>query len=367
MYFSVIAKIPLDGFGIQGMISLLIMKINEIEIAHLVLRYAHTRIIDGNAVGRLAGSLQRHGQVTPVLVVNGASPQFVLIDGYLRTQAIRRIGRDTIKAQIWNGGEIDALVHVLAKTQDRRWDPLEQAALIRELNQKHDLSHEKIAALMGKDQSWVSRRLMLINDLPEDVIDWVQKGHISSWSAGRVLAPMARAMPEHARTIAKYLVKNPLSTRKLDEFFSYYRKSNRKVRARMVEAPELFFKSLASKQAQKHAKELQAGPEGRWLKDIRIVGHIIGRLIRDLPVVFYPGQDEADRLNLLGTFERSRNRFQELAHKIERSGANEQTGNQRDYFESASPVGSHSPDQPSGESVPQYGSPYYPQTGSIAG
>jgi ParB/RepB/Spo0J family partition protein len=325
----------------------------EIEIAHLNLRYAHTRIARSRAVDQLAESIRRYGQVTPVLVVHGSHPQFTLIDGYLRTQALHRLGLDMIKAQVWEGSEIEALIHVLARTQDRGWDAIEQAALIRELHQEHQLSQEKIAAMMGKDQSWVARRLMLINELPETALVLVQKGSISCWSAERILAPMARAMPSHASTLAEHLKKNPLSTRELSKFFDHYRKSNRNVREKMVQAPELFFKTLANQEAQKQAEVLKAGPEGRWLKDMRVVDQIIQRLIENVATVFYPGQQPIDRDQLLKVFEQSRGRFNELINKIEGSTNHAQSGrNHAHSVESEPKINPHSADQPDTKDVP---------------
>ncbi|MBI5593568.1 MAG: hypothetical protein HY881_24210 [Deltaproteobacteria bacterium] len=45
-----------------------------IEIAHLNLRYAHTRIRSVKAAVRMAEAIERFGQISPVLVVPGAAP-----------------------------------------------------------------------------------------------------------------------------------------------------------------------------------------------------------------------------------------------------------------------------------------------------
>ena len=330
--------------------------IHEIEIVYLDHRYDHTRIISSRAVDRLAISIRKYGQITPILVMSGSHPQFTLIDGYLRTQAIHRLGRDTINAHVWNGSEIDALIHVLARTQDRNWESLEQAALIRELDQNHQLSQEKIAAILGKDQSWVARRLMLINELPEDVLALVRKGDISCWSAERVLAPMARAIPSHASTLAEYLKTNPMSTRELSGFFDHYRKSNRNVREKMVLAPGLFVKTLVNREAEQQAELLKAGPEGKWLKDMALVGHIADRLIRDVASVIYPGQEETKQRELIRAFEKSRGRFHKLTHKIEERIQHGQT--RRDSgncFESTPPEIVYPENQPHTEDIPQQG------------
>jgi hypothetical protein len=85
--------------------------------------------------------------------------------------------------------------------------------LIREIRDRHGLSQSKIAHLMGCNQSWVARRLGIIDCLSDEILDLVRKGHISTWAAARVLAPMARAIPGHAHILAEQLAKNPISTR----------------------------------------------------------------------------------------------------------------------------------------------------------
>ena len=56
----------------------------QLEISHLDLRYASLRIQDPGRVSRLAASLAREEQRSPVLVVDGV----VLVDGYHRVAAL---------------------------------------------------------------------------------------------------------------------------------------------------------------------------------------------------------------------------------------------------------------------------------------
>src|SRR3990172_9691975 len=106
-------------------------EVKEIEIAQLHLRYAHTRIEWPQRVLALASSIERFGQILPVIVLREEVNSFVLIDGYLRVKALKRCGRDTVVAEIWECKEEEALVEVLARAHSRKWDLLEEAALIR--------------------------------------------------------------------------------------------------------------------------------------------------------------------------------------------------------------------------------------------
>jgi ParB family chromosome partitioning protein len=177
--------------------------ISRIEIAHLDLAYAHTRIQRPRQIVTLADSLMRCGQLLPIVVVAAPVPGFVLIDGYQRVAAARRAGLDTLQAHIWPGCAQDALCQLLASDGARQFDVFEQAALLRELKTTHRLSQNQLAAQMGRHPSWVTRRLALIEQLPPQAVEAVRAGHLSSWSASRVLVPLARAHAGHARALVE--------------------------------------------------------------------------------------------------------------------------------------------------------------------
>jgi ParB family chromosome partitioning protein len=290
----------------------------SLEIGQLDLRYAHTRIRRPEALLPLMRSLEKWGQLRPVIVIRLDPPCHVLVDGYLRVEALRRCGKDTVLAEVWFCSEMEALLQVLMREQERRWEALEEASLIRELHERHELSQDKIARLLGKDKSWVCRRLSLLCCLPEEIVQAVRSGHLSAWAAGRVLAPLARANPEHAKALTRTLSQEHLSTRDLEELFRHYQKANRTQRERMALDPVLFLKALRAKEEENRSQSLKDGPEGTWLRDMKTAGHILARLTKALPSVIYPGQRNLDRRVLLTAFEETRSAFLSLEQRIER-------------------------------------------------
>jgi ParB/RepB/Spo0J family partition protein len=293
-----------------------IIEIREVEIAHIDLRYAHTRLQKTEMVSSLSASIENSSPITPVITVKEGDFSFVLIDGYLRVRALSRCGKDTVLAEIWPCKEWEAILRVLMRTQERKWQALEQALMIRELRDRHNLSQVEIAHLMGRHQSWVSRRLCLLDALSEEIVEMVQKGCISSWAAARVLAPMARAIPEHAKILADNLIKEPISTRDLMDLFRHYHKANRKQRETMVHQPILYLKALRLREQEQQGLTLKDGPEGRWLKDIKMAAHILRRLIKDLPIVLYAGQSSLDQRTLLTAFKDMKELFLTLEKEI---------------------------------------------------
>jgi ParB/RepB/Spo0J family partition protein len=321
------------------------IRIAPVEIVHLDLSYSETRIRDPKAVIRMADALVRYGQIMPILVVGGQAPRYTLIDGYRRVAAAGRLGQDTLSAHIFDGDEKQALCHVLVRSEDRKWDIIEQAGLIQQLHRRHGLSQYQIAHLLGKGQSWVSRRLALLDTLPESVISCVRQGSISSWAATRVLAPMARANTDHVQRLTDSLVKNPLSTRQLFAFFDHYRRSNRKVRENMITDPSLFIKATEAGQDLRDGRQLAQGPEGQWRKELSVICHMLQRLIRTADTVIYAGQSNLDQRSLLTAFGKADGLWTELKTQIGRCVNDTQCNQGSDLVASPGQCG-HPSDQP---------------------
>ncbi|MBU1256009.1 ParB N-terminal domain-containing protein [Patescibacteria group bacterium] len=321
-------------------------EVKEIEIAHLQLRYAHTRIHRPERVSSLASSIERFGQIIPVIALREGRDSFVLIDGYLRVKAVRRCRRDTVVAEIWECKEEEALVKVLARAHTRKWDLIEEAALLRELYHQYHLPQSRIASLLGRKQGWVSGRLALYDALSEDILELIRKGCISTWAATRVITPIARAIPEHGKVLSESLTKEDLSTRDLALFFRHYQKANRKQRENMVLQPALFLKALRAREEATEAKGLKEGVEGKWLRELRWIAHRLRGLLKEVPTLFYSGQGNLDRRILLTALEESQGLFVELEKKIRRLDRDDHPGEPTSDRESLSAGSAHPADQP---------------------
>src|ERR1700728_1489682 len=206
----------------------------DLDLHRLELRFASRRLVEPRAVARIAHSIERCGQVVPCIVVAASDgtggERLVLIDGYRRVAALRRLGRDTASVEQWTCDLTDALLGLLARTQNRPFASIEEALLIRELLQGLGLSQHDLARRCGRDVSWVSRRLQLLSGLPDAALTAVRDGTLSSWAASRVIVPLARANPEHAERLLAMLATSPLSTRELWCWFEHYQQTQRSSR-----------------------------------------------------------------------------------------------------------------------------------------
>jgi ParB/RepB/Spo0J family partition protein len=295
----------------------------ELDLHRLELRFAGSRLVEPRAVARIAHSIERCGQIVPCVVVaapggSGAGGErLVLIDGYRRVAALRRLGRDIASVERWACDVTDALLGLLARTQDRPLASIEEALLIRELMQDLGLSRHDLARRCGRDVSWVSRRLQLLSGLPDAALTAVRGGKLSSWSANRVVVPLARANAEHADRLLATLADAPLSTRELNDWFEHYQKASRGSRDRMVSHPRLFLDVLRENVEQRASLRLRDGPEGECAADLRCIEAVLARLrkrvaaLRPLP------------LTLVAAVPRLRAAIDALVNEIRREGAHD--------------------------------------------
>ena len=145
-----------------------------------------------SALKRLRDSIEAYGQIVPAVVIEDKE-KMILMDGYLRVRALCACGKDRICVRLSEENEQNAMFSLLAKNNERQWDVIEQSVLLQELHRRFGCSLSHIAARIGRDKSFVKRRLDLVEALPENILKAVISGTLSTWSASRVMAPLARA------------------------------------------------------------------------------------------------------------------------------------------------------------------------------
>ncbi|MDQ6998223.1 MAG: ParB N-terminal domain-containing protein [Mariprofundus sp.] len=276
--------------------------IMETDIHCLDLRFASTRLQSPQMVNAMMHSIEQSGQLTPVAAIGGEQKRFILMDGYLRLAALRRMGSDTVCVTLWDCDEASGLLRVLAGAQAHPWAAIEEARTIRMLVNQFDRSQSAIAREVGRDVSWVNRRLSLIASVSDDVLASVCKGTLSTWAAARIIAPLARAKGEHATAMVHFLEHHPLSTRELSLWNNHYQKASHAVRDAMVKDPALFLSALTNKEQEQQASTLAAGPEGAWLKDMGIIKVILKHQQTAIAMLFSSPHNEQDQQPLRKAF-----------------------------------------------------------------
>ena len=217
----------------------------QIEIHQVEPKYAALRITDPERQSRLAASLLRHGQTSPVLVVPSAGePQrYVLIDGYARVAALRELARDLVEAVALEMSAREALVlcHRLAASRPR--SALEEGWLIGELMEQPGKSLVELAVELQRSASWVSRRMALVRVLPESVQEAVRQGVVPPYAAMKYLVPLARANRPQGEQLVVALGAKRISVRQMQRLYEGWRASDAEGRQRIVSHPHLYLKA----------------------------------------------------------------------------------------------------------------------------
>jgi ParB-like chromosome segregation protein Spo0J len=215
----------------------------DVDLHQLELRHRDLRIHDGEQRRRLIGSVAEIGQQVPVIVIRDAE-RFVLIDGYLRVEALRRLHRDTALATTWPLSEIEALLHHRHISIAKR-AAIEDAWLLGRLRE-HGLTMDDLARRLCRSKSWVSRRLGLIDELAIAAQERVRAGTVPPQAAMKYLVPLARANKRHCEQLVAGLGDTRVSVRELGALYAAWKRADRAGKQRLVDEPLLFLRALSS-------------------------------------------------------------------------------------------------------------------------
>ncbi len=217
----------------------------DLEFHQLDLRHEGLRVRRPERERRLLGSLAERGQQVPIVVIALAEEpnRFLVIDGYKRIRALRRLGQDTVGATVWDMDEAEALVLDRSMRTAEGETALEQGWLLAELHRSIGLSLDDLARRFDRSVSWVSRRLALVRELPESIQQQVRRGEIGAHAAMKYLVPMARAKREDCERLAAAIAWHKFSTHEVGQLYSAWRTGLPPIRQRLLEDPKLFLRA----------------------------------------------------------------------------------------------------------------------------
>ena len=217
----------------------------RLEFHQLERRWKHLRVHEPHRQRQLIASLAEAGQQTPIVVVPAEqdSNRYVVIDGYKRIVALEQLRQDTVEATVWAMPEAEALLLDRSLRFSRQECALEQGWLLSEMEQHFGYSLEELARRFDRSVSWVSRRLALVELLPETIQQQVRDGRIAAQTAMKYLVPMARITPGDCERMAAAFALHRCDTRQAAQLYRAWREGTRVVRERILSQPELFLKT----------------------------------------------------------------------------------------------------------------------------
>lgn len=293
----------------------------DLEYHQLDLCNEHLRVRCPDRQRKLLASLAASGQQVPIVVVAipGEPDRYRVIDGFKRIAALKLLGHDTVRVTIWQLSEAEALVLDQSLRLSDQDTALEQGWLLAELESRFGYDLDDLARRFDRSTSWVSRRIALVEALPDSVQEQVRRGEVGTQVAMKFLVPMARISTQACERMAAIFVRLKLQTREAGELYAAWRDASPVVRQRILDEPQLFLKAYRER---KRPQDVEThSPTSDLLRDLEMIQSIANRAGRHWRQAA-PLMGSAEIDNARHTLERAMEDLQRLSQRIEREKQN---------------------------------------------
>ncbi len=150
--------------------------------------YQPRHAVDATALEELAQSIREHGLIQP-LIVTVRDDRYQLIAGERRWRAAQLAGLATVPVIVKEAAAQAMLELALVENIQRAdLDVLEEAGAYQQLSQEFGLTHDQIAARVGKSRVAVTNTIRLLR-LEPPLREAIAQGRISA-NHGRALLPL---------------------------------------------------------------------------------------------------------------------------------------------------------------------------------
>lgn len=193
--------------------------------------------IDADELKQLAASIRQHGVLQPLIVSPAEQGQgYVLIAGARRLEAARLAALSTVPVVVRQADERQRLELALTENLQRSdLNALEAAEGYRQLIEDFGLSHEHVAAQLGKSRAAVSNTLRLLK-LPPVVQEALRAGEISE---GHARALLGLPSPQAQAAALQTLVRRSLSVRQTEDLVRHLTGERRPTSRKTSRPPEV--------------------------------------------------------------------------------------------------------------------------------
>jgi ParB family transcriptional regulator, chromosome partitioning protein len=177
------------------------------------------QVFDEEALAELVHSIREFGLMQPIVVRaipgQAGGPRYQLVMGERRWRAAQQAGLATIPAIVRETADDSMLRDALLENIHRaQLNPLEEAAAYQQLLDEFEVTHDELAARIGRSRPLISNMIRLLR-LPIAVQRRVAAGVLSAGHARALLA--LEAGPEAQEELAARIVAEGLSVRATEE------------------------------------------------------------------------------------------------------------------------------------------------------
>ena len=171
------------------------------------------KTFDDETLAELSASIAEHGLLQPIAVRPKPSGGYLIVAGERRWRASRMAGLTEVPVIVKDVTDEQAMEFALVENLQREdLDPVEEAAGIRELMTRCDLTQEQAARKLGKSRSALANSLRLLS-LPETVLELLKSGFIT---IGHAKVVLGLPTPELQEEAAQMIADNQLNVRQAE-------------------------------------------------------------------------------------------------------------------------------------------------------
>jgi len=184
---------------------------------------------DEEAMAALTASVRELGVLQPVLVRAMGNGSYELIAGERRWRAARRAGLATIPAIVRTADDTSSLEQALVENVQREdLSPMDEAAAYQQLIEDFHLTHDELAARVGKSRAAISNTLRLFQ-LPPAVQRMLADGQLTAGHARALLTTPDRTFQE---SLGRRAAQEGLSVRSVEDLARQHNDTNRHAAAK---------------------------------------------------------------------------------------------------------------------------------------
>lgn len=175
-------------------------------------KYQPRRDIQPEALEELAESIKAQGVMQPIVLRPIAEGRYEIIAGERRWRAAQLVGLDRIPAVIRDVPDEAAIAMSLIENIQREdLNPIEEALALKRLQDEFELTHQEVAAAVGKSRTTVTNLLRLIS-LSDEVKKLLEHGDLEMGHARALLT----LDEQDQRELAREVVAKDLSVRQTE-------------------------------------------------------------------------------------------------------------------------------------------------------
>lgn len=192
----------------------------RIKLEELDCSLSSLRITRPGDLGRMRQSLERSGQLNPI-VIRPFDDRFQILDGFKRYTIAGDLGWESLEARILDISLAEGKAAMLSYNRaGRSLLDYDEAMVIYNLKAEHLLDQVAISRLTGYSRSWVCRRLALIEKLDPMLQDALRMGVITN-SQARALVQLPRGnQQEVMRCLTEWHLTSRDSARLVEKYLA---------------------------------------------------------------------------------------------------------------------------------------------------